>query len=104
MTNGISPKVKLPAWALILIGVVLLVIWFILGQNDDTLLNTGIAVLGAAGVAVPIGFAAKPGDVTEVRGPASDDRLSPAAVSALHADPVVAEIRSSETEPLNPEV
>lgn len=60
-TAGIAPKVKLPAGVLAAIGVLLIVLGFILGE--DRLVDIGFAVLASSGVTLGAGAVASPGDV-----------------------------------------
>lgn len=83
MTNGISPKVALPGAVLTLAGAVLLAIGLL--KNDDTLTTAGVTALGAAGVQIPVGYRARPGDVAapSPNGPGSDELLPPEALESL---------------------
>lgn len=60
-TVGLSPKVAVPAIALVGLGGVLLALGLIL--QEDTLVKAGVALLGAAGVQLPLGIKADPGNV-----------------------------------------
>ncbi len=57
-TQGVSPKVSRPAWTEAAIGVVLLVLYVIMGE--DTLLPLALASLGASGVTGLLGYNAPP--------------------------------------------
>ncbi len=76
MTIGISPKVALPAIALLALGVALLALGVTLG--NDTLTTAGVTLLAAAGIQVPVGARAQPGNVqpVTVAESGSDERLS----------------------------
>lgn len=73
MTIGISPKVALPALALLAAGVVLAVVGAIVG--NDTLVTVGLALVAAAGGGGAIGYAAPAGAVETTTGPSSDELL-----------------------------
>jgi hypothetical protein len=71
-TVGVSPKVKLPAWALTTAGVVLAVIGFVLGGDDGgTVRDIGLALSGGGPLGAIIGYHADPGVVTDP--PAQDE-------------------------------
>jgi len=59
-TVGIAPKVAWPAVVLFVIGAILVVLHFVLDDNDNTLLTLGLAAIGASGVTGGVGFAAPP--------------------------------------------
>lgn len=64
-TIGISPKVKLPAWALTVIGGLLLVVGLLLGGNDGgTVRDMGIALLAGGPLGGFIGYHAPPAGIT----------------------------------------
>jgi hypothetical protein len=74
-TVGISPKVKLPAWALSVIGGVLLVIGLLLGGDDGgTLRDMGIALLAGGPVGGLIGYQAPPAGLTSPDHPSAPKR------------------------------
>ena len=84
-TVGISPKVKLPALALLGIGVVLALLGVV--TNDTELIEKGVALIGASGLVGGIGYRADPGVVRNpAEGEASDDALSDEAKANLIGD------------------
>ena len=88
MQIGLSPKVALPAAALAAVGAALLVVGALTSTHE--LVVAGVAVVGAAGVHLPIGFAAPAGTVVHsVADVASDELLHPAVKEKLEQiDPV----------------
>jgi hypothetical protein len=78
VTQGISPKVKLPTWALAILGVLLIAVGFLIG--DDNLVKIGGSLLGGAGIVFQVGYKAGPGEVKPVIGPSSDVALGPASL------------------------
>jgi hypothetical protein len=74
-TVGISPKVKLPAWALSVVGGVLLVIGLLLGGNDGgTVRDMGIALLAGGPIGGLIGYQAPPAGLTSPDHPSAPKR------------------------------
>lgn len=65
ITQGISPKVYVPLLAGIFVGVLLLVLWLVAGQDDEILLTTALTTLAAALTFAGLGFAARPGATVE---------------------------------------
>lgn len=59
-TVGLSPKVAWPAVGLFGLGAALVVLHFVLKDGSDTLLNLGLAAIGASGVTTGLGIAAPP--------------------------------------------
>lgn len=57
-TVGIAPKVAWPALVLFVVGAVLVVLHFLLDDDNDTLLTLGLAAIGASGITGGVGFAA----------------------------------------------
>lgn len=81
MTVGISPKVALPAIALLIAGVLLIVVGAIVG--NDVVIYIGIGVLGALGIAAPAGYAAPAGAITTSIGQPNDELLPDTARDRL---------------------
>lgn len=80
VTNGVSPKVKIPAIVLGLIGLLLIVASAIVPELEG-LRDEGLTLVLASPLAGFLGYRAAPGDVVDI-GPASDDLL-PARPSDL---------------------
>jgi hypothetical protein len=60
-TEGLSPKVGWPVAVLAGVGVGLVFLGVVTANSD--LVKVGFSVLGASGIALPVGFAASPGVV-----------------------------------------
>lgn len=64
VTIGISPKVKVPAIALGIVGVVLVAASYVVDGLQD-LREPGAALIAASPIAGYLGYRAPPGDVTQ---------------------------------------
>lgn len=64
MASGeVSPKVTIPALALLVLGIALMVLHFILNDGSNTLLDIGLSLIGASGLVGVGGYSAKVGRV-----------------------------------------
>lgn len=90
---GISPKVKVPAGLLSLIGIIIAVIGAL--TDDNTLATVGLSVLGSAGIGAGAGYAAPPGDVLPLDDPAAfepnDDQIDLEELPGPGAPPIETE-------------
>jgi hypothetical protein len=78
MQIGISPKVKIPSWALFVLGAALVIVGEVTG--DETLSTMGGTLVVASGGTFALGYKAPPGLVDPPNiGPASDELLTASA-------------------------
>jgi hypothetical protein len=65
-TDGISPKVKVPATAITALGVLLVVVGVVLGGDDGgTIRDIGLGLVGGGPVVGVIGYRAPTGKVQQ---------------------------------------
>lgn len=60
-TIGISPKVKLPAIALAVVGAAVALTGYLIG--DTPTITAGVGIIGASGLGFGVGYSAAPGQV-----------------------------------------
>jgi hypothetical protein len=85
VTHGISPKVKLPAAMLLAVGLGLLIASVVL-DDADKLVEVGLSLIGASGLAGGLGYVAPPGEVAVEPGVPSDELLPSEALALMDAD------------------
>ncbi len=84
MQIGVSPKVALPAIALVALGGIPAALGVVLG--DETVTRAGVVLLAAAGVQLPVGYVAQPGNVQRSLPPEpGNDQLHALAKSRAEA-------------------